>query len=120
MRSIDPATGKPFPRKRPVKWTFVARAIAHRRERRQMKQAGFVERGILQDTYGPHMGKRIVEAVPSADGQSIFIKVVDSDGRLTDLAPPAPAALQRPAQYGHPTAWSLNYWERAQLGLIPK
>ena len=43
-----------------------------------MVKAGYVEREILHPQLGAHMGKRVVDAVPSADGQRVFVRIVDA------------------------------------------
>lgn len=96
MRSINLETGRAYPRKRPVDWAAVRRILAYRRERSAMTKAGYIEREILQGGYSDYNGRRIVDAIPSADGRRVFVKVVDQTGvTVRDLTPAVPNIQER-------------------------
>ena len=86
MRKIDPETGIPFQRKRPVNWQFVRSTLAFRREMQRMKRAGYVARRMFNEQLGSDMGKRIVDAVPSADGRILFLKIEGGNAPEADYS----------------------------------
>jgi hypothetical protein len=81
MRRVVPSTGKPYPRKRPINWAFVKEVLKTRRERQRMTNAGFVQHGIVEPQNAAHRGLKVVDAVPSEDGQSVFLRIVDENGQ---------------------------------------
>lgn len=69
MRSINPETGLPYPRKKPVNWPVVQRILKHRQAHRDILARGFVEVYEFQAFPVKHMSAACVHP----DGSRLYI-----------------------------------------------
>lgn len=76
MRPIDPATGKPYPRRHPINWAMVRRVLSWRQADKRIRDDGF-ERvnafaGLSWES--PHCSHRILEARIHPDGRALYVR----------------------------------------------
>ncbi len=76
MRSINPETDKPWPKKRPVNWSFVRRVLKWRQADKRIRGEGFekVEAFSSLPWESPYHTHRILEARIHPDGQTLYVK----------------------------------------------
>lgn len=77
MRSVNPATGKPYPRSRPLDWRVTKSILRHRQAHARILAQGFVE--VLEFSQfpcgGSNRGARYSEAIVHPDGSRIYVKI---------------------------------------------
>lgn len=77
MRSIDPATGKPYPRRKAMNWKYVAETIAYQREHRRLIRQGYQRLSGFTNLpwCSPDMSHVVVGSVIAHQGRSLYVKL---------------------------------------------
>lgn len=79
MRGIDPQTGKPYPRSRPINWEATRSIIRHRQAHARILAQGFAE--VREFSAFPFGGRnrlaKYSEATVHPDGTRIYVKARD-------------------------------------------
>jgi hypothetical protein len=81
MRSINPETGQPYPRRKPVNWRGVRSILAWRQADKRLRDQGFVALNAFAAfpwTNGhpdSWRGPRIVATAHHPDGQNVYVKL---------------------------------------------
>lgn len=76
MRPLNPGTGKPWPRQRPVDWTMVRRFLTWRQADRDIKAQGFqkVRAFASLPWESPYCTHRITDTAIHPDGCTLYVK----------------------------------------------
>ena len=76
MRKINPETGKPYPRKRPMQWEQAFRIGRHRKAHAKIIADGFVEcASFSQLPMTNNGGWKIIDATIHPDGTRLYVKM---------------------------------------------
>lgn len=76
MRSINPETGKPYSRRRPIKWDAVRSILRYRQEDRRLCKEGFEKVGAFAPLpWETNPPRAIIEARIAHDGRNLYVKI---------------------------------------------
>lgn len=90
MRSINPETGRPWPRHRPINWPSLKAILAYRKESKRLSDDGFIRVGAFSNLpwESPNISHLVVEARIAHGGRSLWVKLEPRQ----DRTPPLPGA----------------------------
>jgi len=76
MRKTNPETGKPYQRKKPMRWKEAFRIVRHRKAHEKLIADGFVECGsFAQLPLTNNGGYKAIDAAVHPDGSRLYVKM---------------------------------------------